>query len=64
MKELLQKLVGICLDKKLIMDLNANIQCLYVYSIKNNKHVFREYDHVFTEESVKELIKKVEEYQP
>lgn len=63
MKELLQQLFGICFDKKLIMDLNADIGCVNVYSIKNNEHVFREVDYTFTEESLKELIKKVEEYQ-
>lgn len=28
MKELLQQLLGICFDKKLIMDLNADIGCV------------------------------------
>ena len=62
MKELLQQLLGICFDKKLTMDLNANREWVIVYSIKNNEHVFRELDYTFTEESLKELIKKVEEY--
>ena len=64
MKELLQQLLGICFDKKLIMDLNADLGCVNVYSIKNNEHVFKAADYTFTEESLKELIKKVEEYQP
>ena len=64
MKELLQQLLGICFDKKLIMDLNADIGCVNVYKIANSEHVFYESDYNFTEESLKELIKKVEEYQP
>ena len=53
MKELLQQLLGICFDKNLIMDLDADLGCVSVYARSYN----------FTEESLKELIKKVEEYQ-
>ena len=63
MKELLQQLLGICFDKKLIMDLDANIGFVNVYSFEDNEHIFPEPDYTFTEESLKELIKKVEEYQ-
>ena len=62
MKELLQKLLGICFDKKLIMGLDADLCCVSVYSIKNGEHVFNESAYNVTEESLKELIKKVEEY--
>lgn len=62
MKELLQELLGICFDKKLIMDLNADLCCVIVYSIKDDLHIFQARSYNFTEESLEELIKKVEEY--
>ena len=63
MKELLQQLLGICFDKKLIMHLDADLSCALIYSIKNGEHVFSESAYNFTQESLEELIKRVEEYQ-
>ena len=63
MKELLQQLLGICFDKKLNIDINPKVTCVSVYKIVNGEHVLSESDYDFTEESLKELIKKVEEYQ-